>query len=192
MRAIDTRMPNWNYQGFELGLWHLDQLVNDRGFAVDVELAEAAIRAIDIEQTRLRGAAWAHSDGALDSATQRDALLIHILAEYHIVLPDMKSSTLERRLLDPEIPEGAKGAASHPAAGVHHQHVEVPRALARGERRRAPARHRAVQRRRAHRALGRAHLPAAQPAAPVQGLRSRRAAGSCRGREGGRRRPGGR
>jgi DNA polymerase len=41
MRAIDKRMPVWNYQGFELDLWHLDQRVNDRGFAVDVELAEA-------------------------------------------------------------------------------------------------------------------------------------------------------
>jgi DNA polymerase len=87
MRQVDKRLPDWNYKGAELALWHLDQRINDRGFAVDTELAEAAIKAIDTEQQRLRGAAWAHTDGALDAATQRDAMLEHILAEYNIALP---------------------------------------------------------------------------------------------------------
>lgn len=108
MRQVDRRLPDWNYKGPELALWHLDQRINDRGFAVDLELAEAAITAIDEEQTRLRGAAWAHTDGALDAATQRDAMLEHILAEYNIALADLRKSTLERRLADPEIPEGLK------------------------------------------------------------------------------------
>ncbi len=108
MREIDRKMPSWNYKGDELALWHLDQKINDRGFAVDVELAETAIKAIDIEQTRLAGAAWAHTDGALNAATQRDAMLEHILAEYHIVLPDLRGSTLERRLNDPDLPRGLK------------------------------------------------------------------------------------
>jgi DNA polymerase len=108
MRECARRMPEWNYKGKELALWHLDQRIFDRGFAVDVELAEAAVRAIDIEQTQLAGAAWAHTDGALNAATQRDALLEHILAEYGISLPDMRASTLERRLADPDIPEELK------------------------------------------------------------------------------------
>jgi DNA polymerase len=108
MRECCKRMPEWNYKGKELALWHLDQVINSRGFAVDVELAEAAVRAIDIEQTRLAGAAWAHTDGALNAATQRDAMLEHILAEYGISLPDMRASTLERRLDDPDIPEALK------------------------------------------------------------------------------------
>lgn len=108
MRECCKRMPEWNYKGKELALWHLDQRINDFGFAVDVELAEAAVKAIDIEQTRLAGAAWAHTDGALNAATQRDAMLEHILAEYGIALPDLRSSTLERRLADPDIPEELK------------------------------------------------------------------------------------
>lgn len=108
MRQVDRKLPEWNYKGAELALWHLDQRINDRGFGVDTELADASIRAIDEEQTRLRGAAWAHSDGALDSATQRDALLEHILAEYNISLADLRKSTLERRLADEAIPEGLK------------------------------------------------------------------------------------
>lgn len=108
MRAAEKRIPDWNYKGNELALWHLDQRINDRGFAVDLELAEASIKAIDQEQTRLRGAAWAHTDGALDAATQRDALLGHILAEYGIAFDDLRKSTVERRLADPDIPEGLK------------------------------------------------------------------------------------
>jgi DNA polymerase len=108
MRAVANRMPEWNYRGSELALWQLDQRINDRGFAVDLELAQSAIGAIDKEQSRLAGAAWAHTDGALNAATQRDALLEHILAEYSIALPDLKGSTLERRLNDPGLPDGLK------------------------------------------------------------------------------------
>lgn len=114
MRQVDKRLPCWNYGGEsdagrrELALWHLDQRINDRGFEVDVELADAAITAIDKEQQRLAGAAWAHSDGALQAATQRDAMLEHLLAEYGVSLPDLRSSTVERRLSDPDIPEPMK------------------------------------------------------------------------------------
>lgn len=108
MREVDAKLPKWNYTGTELALWHLDQRINDRGFCVDLELAQAAIKSIDAEQTRLAGAAWAHTDGALNAATQRDAMLEHILAEYHISLPDLRGSTLERRLNDPDLPAGMK------------------------------------------------------------------------------------
>lgn len=108
MREIEKRMPSWNYQGAELALWHLDQRINDRGFAVDLDLANAAIRAIDEEQTRLAGSAWAHTDGALNAATQRDAMLEYILTEFGIALPDLRGSTIERRLKDPDLPDGLK------------------------------------------------------------------------------------
>jgi DNA polymerase len=75
---------------------------------VDVDLAECAIRAIDTEQSRLRGAAWAQSDGALDSATQRDAVLEHVLAEYHIALPDLKGKHAGAAPGRPGDPRGLK------------------------------------------------------------------------------------
>ena len=108
MRACDRKMPQWNYRGDELRLWQLDQRINDRGFAVDLELAQFAIRTIDAEQSRLAGAAWAHTDGAVNAATQRDAMLEHILEQYHISLPNLKGSTLERLLDDPDMPEPLK------------------------------------------------------------------------------------
>lgn len=108
MRAVDAKLPEWNYKGAELALWHLDQQINDRGFAVDLELAEAAIKAIDIEQSRLADETHRMTDGEVASATKRDALLEHILAEYNIALPDLQGSTLERRIADPDLPDGLR------------------------------------------------------------------------------------
>jgi DNA polymerase bacteriophage-type len=108
MRAVDGKLPEWNYRGDELALWHLDQRINDRGFAVDLDLAEAAIRSVAIEQDRLKDVAHETTNGEVSSATKRDAMLEHILAEYNIALPDLQSSTLERRINDPDIPDGLK------------------------------------------------------------------------------------
>lgn len=108
MRAARRLMPQWNYRDKRVELWHLDCKINERGFAVDVELAEAAVRASDKERAELGRQVSEATDGAVANATQRDELLAHILAEYGVTLPDMQSDTLERRLEDPDLPEGVK------------------------------------------------------------------------------------
>lgn len=111
MRAIDKKLPKWNYQGFELSLWHLDQLVNMRGFMVDVDLARAAIRAVDRAQLKLAGRTQeltnydAEAGTGVRSATQRDVMLKYLVEEHGVDLPDMKKSTLERRLKDENLPD---------------------------------------------------------------------------------------
>jgi len=104
MRYIDKKLPNWNYQGFELALWHLDQLINDRGFAVDVALAEAAICSVEKAKAILACRGSEITGGAVPSTTQRDVLLGYILQEYGVGLPDMQMATLERRIADPDLP----------------------------------------------------------------------------------------
>ena len=108
MREVDSRLPSWNYSGFELDLWHLDQRINDRGFKVDFDLAEWVIEAVAKEQAKLANRTLEVTNGEVSSTTKRDALLEHILGEYLISLPDLQGSTLERRLADPDIPEGLK------------------------------------------------------------------------------------
>lgn len=110
MRAIDKRLPNWNYRAGhpELGIWHLDQRINDRGVAVDTELAEAAIEAVAIEQKRLKTEVQEATNGLVSSASKRDQLLAFICAEYGVDLPDMKADTLRRRVEDPNLPEGVR------------------------------------------------------------------------------------
>lgn len=108
MRAAHKKMPMWNYRGAELALWHLDQRINDRGVAVDVELAECAVNAVDEAQAELRERTVAITNGEVESATKRDAMLLHVLTEYGVDLPDMQGSTLERRIADPDLPEGLR------------------------------------------------------------------------------------
>jgi DNA polymerase len=104
MRAIDKKLPAWNYQATELALWHLDQTINDRGVKVDVDLADAAVRAVERAQKILAARCHDLTDGAVQAATQRDAMLRHLVAAYGVELPDMQQSTIERRINDPELP----------------------------------------------------------------------------------------
>ncbi len=124
MRAICAKLPSWNYtfdlpgQGrprdLELAHWHRDQQINDRGFAVDGELVDAALRAVAQEQARLKHETRKATDfdpesgAGLGSTSQRDEMLRYLLGQHGVLLPDLKSSTLERRLNDPDLDEGVK------------------------------------------------------------------------------------
>lgn len=108
MREIAKKLPKWNYTDFEHNIWSLDQNINDRGFAVDVELAEHALAAVDKEQLRLADRTQELTSDEVQAATQRDALLKHIVEAYGVTLPDMQKATLERRLQDPDLPWAVK------------------------------------------------------------------------------------
>ena len=110
MRKVRQKLPSWNYPANirERELWQLDQKINDRGIAVDVELAEAAVLATEAAKKSLAARCADLTDGAVQKATQRDQMLAHILAAYGVDLPDMRKSTLERRLQDENIPEPLK------------------------------------------------------------------------------------
>lgn len=108
MREVHKKLPRWNWTKAEQELWALDQRINDRGFAVDAELAERAVAAIDAAQSDLSRRASEATEGVVESATQRDTLLKYILEYYGVTLPDMQASTLERRLEDPELPQEVK------------------------------------------------------------------------------------
>lgn len=110
MRAINQRLPSWNYRPGhpELAIWHLDQHINDRGVAVDLDLAGAAIEAVAREQKRLKRDVVEQTNGLVASASKRDQLLAFICAEYGVDLPDMKADTLRRRVEDPDLPEGVR------------------------------------------------------------------------------------
>lgn len=108
MRGIQKRMPTWNYRGEELALWHIDQRINDRGVAVDVDLVRAAIDAVAKAQVELAERAHALTGGEVGAATQRNALMLHIENTYGILFDDMQGSTLERRLEDDDLPDEVK------------------------------------------------------------------------------------
>lgn len=106
MRAIHKKMPMWNYpyEGQEMDLSRLDYKINNRGFLIDLDLAHAAIRAVDREQKVLAKRTVELTNGEVEKATQRDKLLTHLLSEYGVDLPDLQKSTLERRIDDTDLP----------------------------------------------------------------------------------------
>lgn len=115
MRAAHQKLPTWNYNmdparpgNREYRLWCIDQRINDRGFAVDVELATKALATAARAKADLRERVSDATDGVVTSATKRDQLLKFILEEHGVTLPDLRADTLKRRLEDPALPEAVK------------------------------------------------------------------------------------
>ena len=108
MREVWKRLPSWNYGeekagAKEVALWHLDQKINDRGVLTDPALIDAAIRATDAEQARLKKQVAAHTDDYVTAATQRDRMLEFIFAEYGVGLADLTKATVTKMLDRPDL-----------------------------------------------------------------------------------------
>ncbi|MFN9900680.1 MAG: DNA polymerase I, partial [bacterium] len=104
MRNIHGRIPRWNYTHGERHLWQLDQGVNDRGIAVDVDLAQAAIRAFRRASGSLATRASSLTGGAVPNTTQREKLLQYLRTSRGLELEDLTKATVETLLkgeLDP-------------------------------------------------------------------------------------------
>lgn len=108
MRAIHRKMPRWNCIKSEIELWQLDQKINWRGVRMDLDLATGAINAVEEEKIYLAQRTLTITDGEVESATKRDALLKYICESFGVTLPDMQASTLERRIADPDTPAGLR------------------------------------------------------------------------------------
>src|SRR5690606_24123352 len=78
MRELRKKMPKWNYRNSELALWHLDQTINDRGVCIDMDLVQSAMEAVEKAQKVLAKQTKEMTNGEVEAATQRDAMLKHI------------------------------------------------------------------------------------------------------------------
>ncbi|QDH50418.1 DNA polymerase [Caulobacter phage KcrB] len=108
MRELYKRLPRWNYTPSEVALWRLDQRINDRGVAVDLDLAHAALRAAKRAGESLAARAKELTDGAVPSATQRNVLLEHLEQEHGFTTPDLKKGTVAALLKEGELPDGVR------------------------------------------------------------------------------------
>lgn len=108
MREVQRRLPSHNYPKLELPLWQLDQRINDRGFAVDVELAAAALHAINNERERLAHLTREMTEDTVQTATQRAAMIDHIADTYGVPLEDIKASTVDKLLENEALDAGLR------------------------------------------------------------------------------------
>lgn len=107
MRELHRRIPRWNDNPRERELWRLDQAINDRGFAVDLELAEAALRAFERTGRTLAARAAEITGGAVTSATQRDKFLEYVRSR-GVTLVDATKDVIADALrgdLEPDVRE---------------------------------------------------------------------------------------
>ena len=108
MRVVYRLLPDWNSHGSERVLWLLDQKINDRGIAIDVELANAALRAFQRSSRSLAERTRVLTDGAVASLTQRSKFIQHLEDKLAFSTPDLKKGTVSTLLqgdLSPEVRE---------------------------------------------------------------------------------------
>lgn len=105
LRAIDKRLPSWNVNEREQRLYELDQTVNARGFAVDTDLVNAAVKAESTDKAILLERFAALTHGQVTSPTQRDKLKAYIRSQYQLKLPNTQKATLEKVLLQTSLPD---------------------------------------------------------------------------------------
>lgn len=108
MRQLYRKLPKWNLTPFERRVWATDQAINDRGLGVDVELANAAIAAVDAAQTELADRTADLTLGLVGSATQRDALLSYLNNAYGLGLEDLRGATVEKALERDDLPDDVR------------------------------------------------------------------------------------
>lgn len=107
MRVLHRKIPHWNSTPRMWRAWHLDQKMNDRGIACDVELASTILSAAAKAQKLMADRTADITEGSVESTTQRNRLLAY-LAEHGVNLPDLTADTVERRLNDDNLPEYIK------------------------------------------------------------------------------------
>lgn len=105
MREVFHKLPRWGNSEFEDRVLELDQLINDRGFKVDVALAEAAIEAVEKHKVQLQEEAKRKYGGSL---TGKDFLpILRELAPAHRI-HNAQKSTLNDLLADDDLPDDAR------------------------------------------------------------------------------------
>lgn len=105
MREVFHKLPRWGNSEFEDRVLELDQLINDRGFKVDVTLAEAAIEAVEKHKAQLQEEAQRKYGGSL---TGKDFLpILRELAPAHRI-HNAQKSTLNDLLTDDDLPGDAR------------------------------------------------------------------------------------
>lgn len=105
MREVYWRIPDWGNTPKEDEILLIDQMINDRGFYVDVDLANAAIKAVQAHKEELKEEAWERFGGKL---TGNDFLPILRDIAPAFTIHNAQKSTLNDLLEDPDFPDEGK------------------------------------------------------------------------------------
>jgi len=98
MREIDKRLPAWNAKHEDWADYHLDQKINDTGFAVDTELVTAGAAAAEVEKAFLARRFVGLTGGAVEKPTQRDKFRRYLNTTFGLTLENTQKANMQRVL----------------------------------------------------------------------------------------------
>lgn len=96
MRRLYAAMPRQAWERLR-SEYVLDQAINDRGFAIDLELARACRELVEWAQDALADEVARLTDGRVTRATQRERILRELEGQ-GVSLPDLRAPTVEQAL----------------------------------------------------------------------------------------------
>ena len=100
LRHIWQMLPNWNY---EVDLWHLDQVINDRGLPIDMQGVRAATAMVEREVQRLKQQLRITTEDQLGSTSQVKNVITYLRSR-GLEIQDLTKATVTEALkgdLDP-------------------------------------------------------------------------------------------
>lgn len=105
LREIAKRLPSWNYGSQIQKQFWLDQMINDRGFLIDRELAEKAVEASAKIKADADETISSLTSGAVTSVGQCERMLKFAADKYGYCLKDFAKATLNSALEDSALPD---------------------------------------------------------------------------------------
>ena len=96
--AIDNLLPIWNWNASAIAEWHLNQVINDRGFKVDRELTKAAAAGAVVEKARIGERFRELTNGAVDRPSLRAQFLNYLNTTYALGIEDTTTATFQALL----------------------------------------------------------------------------------------------
>jgi DNA polymerase len=107
LRLIYKALPSHNFTGDNLAVWHLDQLINERGFQFDDKLARAAVELLKIAKDKHDRDMVASTHGAVQTANQRNVLLEYLQTTCGLDIPTLRANEVREMLesdsISPEV-----------------------------------------------------------------------------------------
>jgi DNA polymerase bacteriophage-type len=129
LREIYKRLPTHNYTGVGLQVWHIDQLINERGFGFDRRLAQAATAFLSEAKAASNDVIQGNTQGDVHSASQNVRLLKYLREKCGVDIESLRASEVVEWLecddLDPVVRvlleqrlEAAKSSGAKYARGL--------------------------------------------------------------------------
>lgn len=128
LRAIWRRLPTHNFTGVNLRYYWLDAKINERGFAVDLPLIEAAVDLLDRAKSRGDDEVSLATAGAVTAITQRDKLLKYLQSK-GLMLPNLRKSELENALQSDDLSPESRLLIESRLEGARASGAKYKRAL---------------------------------------------------------------